>query len=68
VFVGGEAPSIVLMVGGRGEGKRLRYPVNDVAATHGASVDAETNDPKEAYASAAPRRFEPPTDPGLPWR
>jgi len=51
VFIGaGDGPSSVLMIGARGEDKRLHYPVSEVAARYGASVERETTDPKEAYA------------------
>ena len=52
VFVGaGEGPCVILMIGARGPDKTLRYPVSDLARKHDASVDRETTDPKEAYAS-----------------
>ncbi len=70
VFVGaGDGPCAILMVGARGDDiDDLLYPVSDVARRHGASVEKETRDPKEAYA-----RFEPPRDApmpaaGLPWQ
>ena len=51
---GGEEPCTVLSVGTRGNGKGVSrgivYPVSDVAARHGVSVERETNDPGEAYA------------------
>jgi uncharacterized cupin superfamily protein len=51
IFVGaGDAPCVVLAVGARRPGRGIRYPVNEVARRHGAGVDQETNDPKEAYA------------------
>ncbi len=57
VFVGaGDTPCAILMVGGR-QGTGLIYPVNDVAAAHGASVAEETPEPKVAYA-----RFDPDED------
>jgi uncharacterized cupin superfamily protein len=69
VVVGaGEGPSVVLMVGVRGEGKSLHYPVDEVAARYGASVEQETSEPSEAYAGVAPRRFARPELPGVPWR
>ena len=45
----GTAPSTILMTGARVEGG-IVYPVSDVAAKHGASVEAETTSPHEAYA------------------
>jgi uncharacterized cupin superfamily protein len=56
VIVGaGAGPSIVLAVGTRREPERLRYPRSELAAGHGASAEADTTDPQEAYA-----RFERP--------
>jgi len=56
IFVGtGEAPCLILAVGARGEGRGLRYPVDDTALRHGAGVSEETSSPREAYA-----RFEKP--------
>jgi len=50
VFVGaGDAACAVLMIGSRRE-DAAHYPVNDVAAKHGASVAKATDDPAEAYA------------------
>ena len=34
---------------------QLRYPVSELAARYGASVDEETSDPEQAYVG----RFEP---------
>lgn len=51
VFVGaGDGPCIIVMVGRRKGGGEILYPVNDVAAKHGASVLEDTPNPKEAYA------------------
>ena len=51
VFVGaGDAPCVIVMVGSRKPDGAIVYPVNEVAAKHGASVDVETPDPAEAYA------------------
>jgi uncharacterized cupin superfamily protein len=50
VFVGtGDGPCVIVMVGAR-KGHELLYPVNDVAAKHGASVEQETANGDEAYA------------------
>jgi uncharacterized cupin superfamily protein len=50
VFVGaGDGPCAVLMIGSRREDK-AHYPVNEVAARHGASAAAPTDSPPEAYA------------------
>jgi uncharacterized cupin superfamily protein len=52
----GDGPATVLSVGTRGNGKGVSsgvtYPVSEVAARHGVSVERETNDPGEAYADA----------------
>jgi hypothetical protein len=37
------------MVGMRGEGKKLHYPVSEVALHHGASAPVDTDTPSEAY-------------------
>jgi uncharacterized cupin superfamily protein len=56
VFVGaGDRPCVILMIGRRKGGGEIVYPVNEVAARHGASVLEETTEPSEAYA-----RFERP--------
>ncbi len=50
IFVGaGDGPCAILMIGARPEIERLRYPVSEVAAKHGASVAEETENPDEAY-------------------
>ena len=56
VFVGaGDGPCAILMVGARGKDRHVHYPVEESAARFGASVDAETSDPREAYASWEPK-------------
>jgi uncharacterized cupin superfamily protein len=61
VLVGaGDGPCVVLMAGARTDTERLLYPVSELAAKYGASVDGETSDPEQAYA-----RFEP-FQPGRP--
>jgi uncharacterized cupin superfamily protein len=55
VFVGaGEGPCVIVMTGGRAGGFEAVYPVNEVAAKHGASVLEETSKPAEAYARFGP--------------
>ncbi len=50
VFVGaGDGPCAILMVGTRGRGDGVIYPVSEVARRHGASVSETTSDPKRAY-------------------
>jgi uncharacterized cupin superfamily protein len=59
IFVGtGEEPCAILMVGARGESKKLHYPVSEVAARHGASAPEETDTGREAYRDW-PHEFEP---------
>jgi uncharacterized cupin superfamily protein len=50
-FVGaGEGPCVIVMAGNRAVGFEVVYPVDEVAAKHGASVEEETTDPDAAYA------------------
>ena len=71
-FIGaGDGPCAIVMVGARkpegGEG--IIYPVDDVAAKHGASVETETPEPAVAYAVFARRDPSPYRDGDLPdWR
>ncbi len=65
VLVGaGEGPSAILMVGSRFAEKGIVYPVSEAAARYGASVEAETSSPRDAYAGwtlpAPARRQWPP--------
>ena len=47
VFVGaGDGPCVIVMTGRRKGGGEILYPVNDVAAKHGASVREETPEPE----------------------
>jgi quercetin dioxygenase-like cupin family protein len=70
IIVADEAQrAVVLAVGrrGRGVGGGLVYPVSEVAARHGASVERETTDPSQAYAdvwAALPRSRFVPYQPG----
>jgi uncharacterized cupin superfamily protein len=51
IFVGaGDGPCAIVMIGSRAGGFEVLYPVNEVAAKHGASVREETSKPDEAYA------------------
>lgn len=55
VFVGaGSGPCALLQLGARVEGKTIEYPVDELAARHGASVREATDDPRQAYAEAGP--------------
>jgi uncharacterized cupin superfamily protein len=50
VIVGaGDGPAIVLAVGKRPD-ERVHYPKSDLAERYGASAEADTPDPQEAYA------------------
>jgi uncharacterized cupin superfamily protein len=51
IFVGAaDGPCVILMAGARSEDARGRYPVSELAARFGASVEREVSDPSEAYA------------------
>ena len=51
VLIGaGDGPCAILMVGGRRGGPSIRYPVSEVAARHGVSVDTETDSFEDAWA------------------
>jgi quercetin dioxygenase-like cupin family protein len=67
-FVGaGDGPCAILMVGAR-LGPEVRYPVSELAARYGASVEQETSDPEQVYATAERfRRARPPYWSRLPW-
>jgi quercetin dioxygenase-like cupin family protein len=67
-FVGaGEGPCVILMVGSR-SGPGVRYPVSEVAAQYGASVQEETSDWRQAYVAVEWfRRERPPYWARLPW-
>jgi uncharacterized cupin superfamily protein len=57
IFVGaGDGPCLVLGVGARRKGRGIRYPVDATARAHGAGVEVETTDPREAYARFAEDR------------
>jgi uncharacterized cupin superfamily protein len=63
VFVGaGKGPCVVLMIGSRSV-DGIHYPVNSVAAKHGASVEVATDSPDEAYAKWLPPPYPIPN----PW-
>jgi uncharacterized cupin superfamily protein len=66
-FVGaGDEPCVILMVGAH-VSPEVRYPVSDLAARYGASVE-KTSDPDEVYATAERfRRQRPSYWSRLPW-
>jgi uncharacterized cupin superfamily protein len=67
-FVGAsDKPCVILMVGAR-LGPEVRYPVSELAARYGASVERETSDPGQVYATAGRfRRERSPYWSRLPW-
>ena len=59
ILVGaGDGPCAILMVGLRGEGRKLHYPVSEAAARYGASTPEKTDSPRIAYSDWS-REFEP---------
>ena len=51
IFVGaGDGPCVIFMAGARREGSSIVYPRNELALRHGAGVETETQEPREAYA------------------
>jgi uncharacterized cupin superfamily protein len=69
VFVGaGSGPCVVLMVGARRPDDEIVYPVSELALKHGAGVETEADDPREAYADLPPPRHERLPELGLPWQ
>jgi uncharacterized cupin superfamily protein len=52
----GDGPCAILMVGARGPGKTLHYPVTELAQKHGVAAPEETDDPRQAYRDV-PRNF-----------
>ena len=72
-FVGtGDWPCVIFMTGARREsrreGKGIVYPVAAHARAHGAGVETETSEPREAYAPFPPWRLERPEAwAELPW-
>jgi uncharacterized cupin superfamily protein len=51
IVVGAEEPAVMIGIGARFGPKEIVYPVDPVAAKHGACVSVETTSPQEAYAS-----------------
>jgi uncharacterized cupin superfamily protein len=69
IFVGaGDGPCVILMAGARLENEQLHYPVSELAARYGASVEEETSDFKQVYVRFEPSRRERPSYwDQLPW-
>jgi uncharacterized cupin superfamily protein len=66
VFVGaGDGPCVVLAIGARAS-EEIVYPVNEVAAKYGASVEEETPNPEEAYKNVSKPRERPYREGWLP--
>ena len=64
ILVGaGDGPCAILMLGARSADRTIHYPVNPVAARHGASVARSTDSPREAYAD----QTGPVTPQRAPW-
>ena len=69
VFVGaGDGPCVILMVGARREDEDIVYPVSELALRHGAGVQKETHEPREAYADLPQPELERLPELGLPWQ
>lgn len=68
-FVGaGDGPCVIFMVGSRAHRGSVVYPRNELALKHGAGVEEETNQPKEAYAPFPSWELGRPTSfEGTPW-
>jgi len=67
-FVGaGDGPCVILMAGPR-SGTGVRYPASELGARYGVSVEEETSDWRQAYATVEWfRRERPPYWSSLPW-
>jgi uncharacterized cupin superfamily protein len=68
-FVGtGDGPCVIFMIGGRREDGTILYPRSEIALAHGAGVETETPDPREAYARFGHWRLgRPAAWEELPW-
>jgi hypothetical protein len=59
---------VMLMVGARSADEVLLYPVSELAARHGASVETATGSPEQAYAPYRARELARPESwRELPW-
>jgi hypothetical protein len=64
----GENPCVILMTGTRRPGRPILYPVSELARRHGAGVETETPNPRDAYAGCGDERLERPASwDALPW-
>jgi quercetin dioxygenase-like cupin family protein len=67
-FVGSDEGRCVILMAGSRSSAGVRYPVSELAAHYGASVEKETSDWREAYATVERfRRERPPRWSRLPW-
>jgi uncharacterized cupin superfamily protein len=68
-FVGaGDGPGVIFMTGSRFHPHSAVYPRSELALRHGAGVEQETSEPREAYAPFPAWKPGPPTSfDGLPW-
>jgi uncharacterized cupin superfamily protein len=68
-FVGdGQGPCVMVMVGARSREGTIIYPRDEVALTHGAGVETETDHPREAYSPFGHwRSGRPESWDELPW-
>jgi uncharacterized cupin superfamily protein len=68
-FVGaGDGPCVIFMSGSRYHPHSAVYPRNELALRHGAGVEQETDQPREAYAPHPPWKLgRPESFDGLPW-
>ena len=69
IFVGaGEGPCVIFLSGGRAPRGSAVYPRNATALRHGAGVEADTTESREAYAPFPKWKPGPPESwRGLPW-
>ena len=66
-FVGaGDGPCVIFMSGSRYHPHTAVYPRNELALRHGAGVEQDTTDPKEAYARVPRRKPAPYREGWLP--
>jgi uncharacterized cupin superfamily protein len=68
-FVGtGDGPCVIFMTGARREDSAIVYPRSETALARGAGVEAETPEPREAYARFPAWRLDRPDAwAALPW-
>jgi uncharacterized cupin superfamily protein len=67
VFVGTDAPCVILMTGARSDEGTILYPLSEAAARHGGTAVVETDSPREAYAPHPHWHPGRPATHVLPW-